>query len=122
MSEVRPEREGREGDQPLPIVGQASVFAEVRRRIDEREATGIRRYGRSLETFNGRDACRDLEDELLDGLAYATQLRLEQAAIVDALLVLATLARTRNGERPLSDAENAAFTLAELLEELHGRG
>jgi hypothetical protein len=84
-----PERAGREGDQPLPERGAESVFAEVHRRIDEhaaaaharvdgREAIGIKRYRFSLQTFNGRDAGRDLEEELLDALAYATQARLER--------------------------------------------
>lgn len=86
---VVPERAGREGDQPLPTPGHKSVFAEVHRRIDEfattaharvdgREAIGVRRYGISLQTHNGRDAGRDLEEELLDALAYATQARLER--------------------------------------------
>jgi hypothetical protein len=116
---VAPERAGREGDQALPVVGASSVFAEVRRRLDEREATGVRRYGRSLETFNGRDACRDLEDELLDGLAYATQVRIEHHAIVEALMVLASAVRRL---RPaLSPPERAAVDLAEKLEATRGR-
>jgi hypothetical protein len=83
-----PERAGREGDQALPVAGAQSVFAEIRRRFDQREATGVKRYGRSLETFNGRDAFLDLEEELLDGIAYATQARLQHRAVIEALIVL----------------------------------
>lgn len=106
-----PERAGREGDQALPTPGAQSVFAEVRRRLGEREAIGIRRYGTTLETFNDRDAGRDLEDELLDALAYATQARLEHAAVVEALLVL-----SRGFGQPASDVERAALELAAKLE------
>lgn len=109
-----PERAGREGDQALPEVGAQSVFAVVRQRLDEREALGVKRYGRSLETFNGRNAFRDLQDELLDGLNYATQAEMETRAIVHALLVLARAAR---GGSPSLEERDAALALAEKLEE-----
>lgn len=110
-----PERAGREGDQPLPTLGGESVFTEVRRRLNEREATGIRRYGRSLETFNGRSACRDLQEELLDGLAYATQVEMEHRAVVEALLVLAR-AHVPSLPRPTLGEMDAALGLAQKLE------
>jgi hypothetical protein len=118
-----PERAGREGDQPLPEPGAESVFAEVHRRIDEhaadahrrvdgREAIGIKRYTRSLETFNGRDAGRDLEEELLDGLAYATQLRLERQEIgrrlADALEQLRDVDALRLAAEGRADRAEAA--------------
>jgi hypothetical protein len=110
-----PERHGREGDQALPVVGVESVFAEMRRRINEREAIGVKRYGRSLETFNGRDAGRDLEDELLDALAYATQLRLERRALAEALRALA--GHVRGGRAPAAAGTvEAALELAQKLE------
>jgi hypothetical protein len=130
MTERRPERAGREGDQDLPVAGRESVFAELRRRveqahaeelrrIDAREATGVKRYARSLETFNGRDAGRDLEEELLDGLAYATQLRLERNALAEAVKVL-----TRHARRePVTGPELfAALELGRVLQDLHQRG
>jgi hypothetical protein len=107
-----PERAGRAGDQALPTPGAQSVFAEVRRRLDEREAIGIKRYGVSLQTFNGRDAFRDLEDELLDGLNYATQARMEHRAVVTALVALAGYYRTGLP----TPAVTAAVELAEKLE------
>ena len=111
-----PERADRPGDQPLPTPGSQSVFAEVRRRLDEREATGVRRYGRSLETFNGRDAALDLEEELFDGLAYVTQLRLEHAAVVDALVTLARWIDDTADVVPSGGGVEAAMALAAKLD------
>jgi hypothetical protein len=111
-----PERAGREGDQELPVRGARSVFAEVRRDLDSREAVGVRRYGRSLETFNGRDACRDLEEELLDGIVYAKQVRLEYFAVVEALLALAHEVTRPRTEIGLLPAGEAALELARMLQ------
>jgi hypothetical protein len=111
-----PERAGREGDQELPVRGARSVFAEVRRDLDSREAVGVRRYGRSLETFNGRDACRDLEEELLDGIVYAKQVRLEYFAVVEALLALAHEITRPRTELGLLPAGEAALELARMLQ------
>ena len=53
---------------------------------------GVARYGTPLLTHNGRDAIRDLREELLDAIMYATQAHLEgritedqTQEIVDAL-------------------------------------
>jgi hypothetical protein len=89
MSDGRPERAARDGDQALPVPGRESVFLEVRRRLDAREVLGVKRYGRTLETFNGRDVFTDAEDELLDRYVYSVQARMEHHAVVEALLVLA---------------------------------
>ena len=51
----------------------------------KRQKIGIERYGRSLETYNGRDALTDLTEELIDGLQYATQVRLETEDLVCSL-------------------------------------
>jgi hypothetical protein len=58
----------REGDQQLPVVNdeqdiQSRVIADIR----ERREVGIGRYGTALQPHNGRDALRDLYEELLDG-------------------------------------------------------
>ena len=42
-----------------------------------RADVGIARYGTPLQTHNGRDAIRDLREELLDAIMYATQAHLE---------------------------------------------
>lgn len=114
-----PERAGREGDQALPSVGRQSVFAERRRRLDEREAIGIKRYGRSLETFNGRDALRDLVDELDDAANYATQVRLEHQAVVEALCALGRKVR---GELIDEQLVAASLELVGTLEAQKAKG
>ena len=68
----------REGDQVLPKPGQVNVSAEVKKDLDRRIELGIKRYGRPLETNNGRDALVDLYEELLDAVHYIKQLILER--------------------------------------------
>jgi len=72
-------------EQPLPRAGARSVTAAVRALLDERERKGIATYGRSLETFNGRDCLRDLAEELIDAVQYTEQWRLERAALRQAI-------------------------------------
>jgi GNAT superfamily N-acetyltransferase len=108
-----PERAGRDGDQELPVAGDGDVIEELRGRLAERRELGIRRYGRALQRFNGRDAFRDAEDELLDQYVYLTQVRGEHRAIVVALLVLARHAR---GEPVARDILDHALELARRLE------
>lgn len=74
-----PERSGREGDsQPLPIPnGSRDIQSLVIEDIQRRREVGIRRYGTPLQAHNGRNALRDLYEELLDGAMYARQ-RLEE--------------------------------------------
>lgn len=45
----------------------------VAARVAQREQVGIGRYGTSLQPWNGRDALRDLDDELVDACQYARQ-------------------------------------------------
>lgn len=76
-----PELRQRDGDQPLPIRNDGpDVLAALRDEIEARRVLGLARYGAPLQPHNGRDALKDLRDELLDGAAYATQLMLERAA------------------------------------------
>ncbi|MEU9405669.1 hypothetical protein AB0E08_08180 [Streptomyces sp. NPDC048281] len=97
MSLYKAVREGlrnRPGDQPLPTEGGESVqdaliqhilshprlgagAHALAAKIGERRSLGIQRYGRPLQTFNGRDAVQDLMDELLDGATYAMQVKME---------------------------------------------
>jgi hypothetical protein len=81
-------------DQSLPVPGQEEVHQaaiddltgwnldpDVREAIEKglaaRRALGISKYGRPLETHNGRDALLDAWQEALDLFAYAYQLELE---------------------------------------------
>jgi hypothetical protein len=107
-----PERAGREGDQVLPVEGIGDVIEELRARLAQRKVLGVRRYGRALQAFNGRDAFRDAEDELLDQYVYLTQVRGEHRAVVAALIVLGRFVRDGTG----SDAVMEAVRLAEKLE------
>ena len=84
----------RPGDQQLPEVNdhqdiQSRVIADIR----ERREVGISRYGTALQPFNGRDALRDLYEELLDATMYIKQVMVEQedrADVDEPLLGLAT--------------------------------
>jgi hypothetical protein len=106
----------------LPRVGRGDVIRRLQQRLETRLEIGVRRYGRPLQLFNGRDPFRDHEEELLDQHVYAEQIRLEYHALIEAVRVLARLVRGWPGAGPLSEAEASALALGEVLEELHGRG
>lgn len=72
-------------EQPTPYAGQQSVTRALMDLLAERERKGIETYGRSLETFNGRDAPRDLVEELIDGAQYALQWQMERAELIRQL-------------------------------------
>jgi len=44
----------------------------------ERRQYGIAKYGRELETNNGRDSLKDAWEEAVDLVVYLTQMRLER--------------------------------------------
>jgi len=56
----------------------ASIQAMVRADLEERERLGISRYGTALYPHNGRDALRDLYEELLDACCYVKQAMIER--------------------------------------------
>lgn len=69
----------REGDQALPIPnGARDVQSQVIDDIVARRQVGIERYGTQLQPHNGRDALRDLYEELLDACCYIKQLIIER--------------------------------------------
>lgn len=69
----------REGDQPLPIVNDnPAIQSLVMADIEARTKVGIERYGTPLQAHNGRDALRDLYEELLDAANYTRQLIYER--------------------------------------------
>ena len=89
------------GEQPNPTDGQANVTPVLRTllidMLDARAAAGLERYGKPLQTHNGRDAERDLLEELIDAAQYAVQSRMEREdmhAEIEQLQAL--LARTHD--------------------------
>lgn len=79
----------REGDQPLPVLNdRPDIQSQLIADIEERRQVGIRRYGTALQPFNGRDAARDLYEELIDGAVYAKQLVVEHADMNEELEAL----------------------------------
>jgi hypothetical protein len=80
-----------EAGQPLPVTTVKSVDVAVQvaasfkdlghpgiaQDIEARIAIGERKYGKRLQSFNGRDAVKDLYDEVLDALNYAKQIEIE---------------------------------------------
>jgi len=53
------------------ICGVSISRAEIMRKLLERREFGIEKYGQPLMSRDGRDSLKDLEDEMLDALAYA---------------------------------------------------
>ena len=75
MSQLRQ----RPGDQPLPIPNDGTdVQQAVIRDIQARRQLGIERYGQPLKPHNGRDALRDLYEELVDSVCYLKQVLIER--------------------------------------------
>lgn len=72
--------------QPLPTPGAVNVTPIARglflTMLLDREIKGIEQYGRSLETFNGRNAIRDALEEVVDAFQYLTQIQLEHDALI----------------------------------------
>jgi hypothetical protein len=68
-------------DQPAPVPnGRRSIQALVRADLEEREQTGIARYGTPLQAHNGRDGLIDAYQEALDLCCYLRQVIEERAA------------------------------------------
>lgn len=81
MGDVRdPER-----DQKLPEPGGIPVQEFLIEALKERLEYGRRKYGRPLETGNGRDPLRDAWEEMLDLMLYFTQFALESGAALPGL-------------------------------------
>lgn len=93
--------------QPVPN-GSPSVQGMVRADLETREQLGVQRCGTALQPHNGRDALRDLYEELLDAACYTRQ-AIEERPREDVDL----RARLRN-------AHAAAEELASLLTEVLG--
>lgn len=89
-------------EQPAPVPSTGDVWQEVidaeplavlRELYEARRALGIERYGVPLQRGNGRDTARDLEEELLDALAYATGIGWGDIAAAVRTTLLCVVAR-----------------------------
>ncbi len=74
-----------ETDQPEPKPGGYPVQAVLIEAIRQRMEFGLKKYGRPLETDNGRDPLRDMWEEMLDMISYWTQFILEQGVELPGL-------------------------------------
>jgi hypothetical protein len=84
-------------EQPMPAPNDSpSVQGMVIADLEVRLQVGIQRYGTPLQSHNGRDALRDLYEELLDACCYIRQLIAER-------------------DTPIPEARQAATQLIEQL-------
>lgn len=60
--------------QPPPQAGQREITALVIADLVQRHQDGCAKYGRPLESFNGRDPLKDAYQEALDLCQYLRQL------------------------------------------------
>lgn len=77
---------------------KGKVPAEIYAQLAERVALGIKKYGMSLQTNNGRDALLDCLQESLDGCMYAQQSSLEgrdSGLILDLFIRLTRIINVR---------------------------
>lgn len=70
-----------DNEEPMPSGGKRKVqlpaMIEFVKVLIQQWHKGRTKYGHDLETFNGRDAFVDAEQELVDAWVYLYQLRLE---------------------------------------------
>ncbi len=88
------------------------VIKEIPEKIAEREQTGIRKYGESLMTFNGRNPYTDTQEELLDALQYNRQSELEHIAVVNLLNELIV---SLNKSKELASVKEQLLSLRESI-------
>ena len=67
--------------QPIPKPGKEGITQLVIADLLEREKRGIAKYGRTLETHNGRNALVDAYEEALDLAQYLKQEILERESL-----------------------------------------
>lgn len=74
-------------------VGNAEEQRVIADGLVARRELGVQKYGRPLESHNGRDAMQDCWEELLDSSVYAVQMELEGIRVGDVILVLVQILR-----------------------------
>lgn len=66
-------------EQPAPTKNdRPAVWDLVKADFDARDELGAKRYGTRLQPHNGRDALRDMYEEILDAAVYARQMLYER--------------------------------------------
>lgn len=116
--------------QPAPVGGRGDVWVDVIQHLDEmglvhlrpkceaRRELGIQRYGVPLGYDDGRDPKRDLEEELLDGAAYAWRLglrRLTRTLLQYAVDLEMAEVQIREADEQFDDDEHQVHQVAEIL-------
>jgi hypothetical protein len=82
-------------EQPPPTPGEGPASWDgVIDKMRGRDRLGESRYGTRLRPHNGRDALRDLQEELLDGAVYAENALRERDELLRQLADLKAALRT----------------------------
>lgn len=76
----------RKGDQRLPNGTGVCVQDVIIAEMEASKSVGIKRYGQTLRTFNGRKGIVDVAEELRDAFVYMTQIKTEAAATRNTLI------------------------------------
>lgn len=83
--------------QPPPKPGKQDVTAFLLDAIAKRREMGLKKYGTSLQTWNGRDPLADAMEEDLDRMQYLVQARLERADMAERIAELAAALDKKQG-------------------------
>lgn len=80
-----------------PKPGRVNVTPLARqsfiRLLDQREQQGIKTYGTTLQTWNGRDAIQDAKEEAVDQYQYLEQIEQEHKDLLEDLVQLYSFVR-----------------------------
>lgn len=95
-------------NEPIPNDTKA-IWDLVKKDIEDRNQSGIKKYGTALQAFNGRNSLIDAYQEALDLVVYLRQAIEEKKAAVELLKSVANLR---------SDTEDDSFHAYEMLRKL----
>jgi hypothetical protein len=69
-----------------PMLGnQAQAIDTLLKMVEAKEEAGVKKYGASLETWNGRDPLQDAMEEQVDWMDYMVQARIERADMIELI-------------------------------------
>ena len=105
-------------EQPNPQHNDSvPVWDQIIEDMKARNELGKKRYGVALQANNGRDALVDLNEELLDGLAYLKQHMIEQRELWRDVKIIRDLIADHEYT---VDAQGLQFTTINRQAVLHG--